>query len=164
MQNECVSLRDMQPGDLDWLVERQRVLYAASDGFNETFGDLVENILQDFLATRDPAHDRAWIAVADDQRLGSVFCARTETSGIAQLRLLFTEPEARGLGLGQRLLSACVDFARLSGNHTLRLWTHDTHQSAIRLYERNGFKMMASEPVCHFGQNREQQHWELQLA
>jgi len=164
MQKESVSLRDIQPGDLDWLVRRHRVLYAASDGFDETFGDLVEQILQDFLLVRDPSHDRAWIAEADGQRLGSIFCVRTETPGIAQLRLLFLEPEARGLGLGQRLLGECIEFARQSGNHTLRLWTHDTHRGAIRLYERYGFKMMTAEPVHHFGQKREQQHWELTLT
>ena len=147
MTPEDVNLRDMANTDLDWLVERHRVLYAQSDGFDESFGVLVEKILRDFLATRDPAHDRAWIAEADGRRLGSIFCVRTEDPGVAQLRLLFLELEARGLGLGQRLLEECIEFARNSGNHTLRLWTHETHRSAIRLYERNGFELTTAEPT-----------------
>ncbi len=164
MKKENLSLRDFQREDLDWLVDRHRVLYEKSEGFDASFGDLVEKILQNFLTTRDPEHDRAWIAEAAGRRLGSIFCVRTDTAGIAQLRLLFLEPEARGLGLGQHLLDACIEFARQSGNHSLRLWTHDTHQKAIRLYERNGFILMATEPVRHFGQDRVQQHWELTLT
>lgn len=164
MAIEDLSLRDMAPTDLEWLVDRHRVLYAESDGFDDSFGVLVEKILREFLATRDPAQDRAWIAEVDGRRLGSIFCVRTDCPGVAQLRLLFLEPEARGLGLGQLLLGKCIDFARASGNHTLRLWTHDTHRSAIRLYQRNGFEMTTAEPVHHFGQDREQQHWELALT
>lgn len=46
---------------------------------------------------------------------------------------------ARGLGVGKRLLSECIDRAKKAGLSTLRLTVHLENEPAIRLYERLGF-------------------------
>lgn len=159
-----VELREMRVGDMGWLIQRHGELYAEADGFDETFEPLVAEILLDFIRNRDPANERAWIASADARRLGSVFCVQSGEPGIAKLRLFLMEPDARGLGLGKRLLDACIEFARQRGYRRMRLWTHESHRAACALYARRGFICVHSEPVRSFGQDLVEQTWELDLT
>jgi GNAT superfamily N-acetyltransferase len=84
------------------------------EGFDASFEPLVARILADF-RNHDPACERGWIARAGDRRIGSIFCVKGPEPGSAKLQAVFLEPEARGLGLGQRLLEACMGFARQAG-------------------------------------------------
>jgi GNAT superfamily N-acetyltransferase len=155
-----VTLRDLEIGDAGWLIERHAILYAREAGFDATFEALVAEILAAYIRTRDPATERAFIAVEDGRRLGSVFCVRSGEPGTAKLLL---EPHARGRGLGQRLLDACLGFAREAGYVRLRLWTHESHRAACALYARNGFRLTDSRPVHSFGQDLVEQTWEITL-
>ena len=139
-------------------------LYAEAEGFDETFEPLVAEILIDFLKNRDPSVERAWIAVREGQRLGSIFCVRSDEPGTAKLRLFLVEPKARGTGLGHRLLQLCIDHARSRGFRKLRLWTHESHTAACALYAKYGFLCVAAEPVRSFGVDLIEQTWELDLT
>lgn len=158
-----VTLRDLEIGDAGWLIERHAVLYARDDGFDATFEALVTEILAAYIRSRDSATERAFIAVEDGRRLGSIFCVQSGEPGVAKLRLFLLEPEARGRGLGQRLLDACLGFARDTGYDRLRLWTHESHRAACALYARNGFRLTESRPVRSFGQDLVEQTWETDL-
>ena len=159
-----VKLRDLGIGDSGWLVQRHGELYARDEGFDATFEALVAEILAEFIRKRSPHSERAWIAECDGQRLGSVFCVKSDTPGVAKLRLFLVEPAARGTGLGRHLLEECIAFARSKGNHTLRLWTHESHRAACALYEKYGFVCTRSEPVTSFGVDLIEQTWELDLT
>ncbi|MBM7069204.1 GNAT family N-acetyltransferase [Actibacterium sp. 188UL27-1] len=160
---EAVRLRDIEIGDAGWLIMRHGELYADDEGFDWTFEPLVAEILVDFLRNRDHRVERAWIAVRGAQRLGSIFCVRQDAQ-TAKLRLFLLEPAARGLGLGQRLLDACLDHARDTGFQRLTLWTHKSHQAACALYARNGFTMLAEQAVHSFGCDLIEQRWEIDLT
>lgn len=156
-----VTLRDIAIGDAGWLIQRHGELYAAAEGFDASFEVLVAEILADFLRNHDPDRERAFIAVTDGgTRLGSIFCVDGGEPGVAKLRLFLLEPEARGLGLGQRLLEACLGFARDVGYLKMRLWTHESHKAACTLYARNGFYCVATAPVHSFGVDLVEQTWE----
>ncbi|MDH6548821.1 ribosomal protein S18 acetylase RimI-like enzyme [Streptomyces sp. SAI-117] len=58
--------------------------------------------------------------------------------GEAEIRMLAVAHEARGQGVGQALVRACVDRAAASGAD-LVLCTQPTMHTAHRLYERLGF-------------------------
>jgi len=158
-----VTFRDLDPGDAGWLIERHAVLYTRDEGFDATFEALVAEILAAYIRRHDPATERAFIAVEDGRRLGSVFCVQSGEPGVAKLRLFLLIPEARGRGLGQRLLDACLGFAREAGYDRLRLWTHESHEAACALYARNGFELIASCPVRSFGVDLVEQTWEIGL-
>jgi GNAT superfamily N-acetyltransferase len=158
-----LTLRDLEIGDAGWLIERHAVLYARDDGFDATFEALVAEILAAYIRDRDPALERAFIAVEDGRRLGSIFCVRSGAPCVAKLRLFLIEPEARGRGLGQTLLDACLGFAKEAGYHSLRLWTHESHRAACALYARNGFRLTESRPVRSFGRDLVEQTWEIAL-
>ena len=160
-------LRGLQPGDAGWVLERHGALYARDDGFGTDFEALVAEILAAFLRRADAVRERGWIAEGPGgQRLGCIFCMAEGPAepGVARLRLFLIEPGARGTGLAQRLLDACLGFARSAGYTTLRLWTHESHRAAGRVYARNGFRLMATAPARSFGQDLVEQQWERALT
>ncbi|NND22447.1 MAG: GNAT family N-acetyltransferase [Silicimonas sp.] len=161
---DSVVLRNLKIGDLGWLIQRHGEYYAENDGFDETFEPLVAEILTDFARNRDPESERGWIAETGARRLGSIFCVQSDEPGVAKLRLFFLDPDARGLGLGQRLLNACIGYARQCGYRRIRLWTHESHRTACALYQKNGFICTAAKPVTSFGQKLVEQTWELDLT
>jgi DNA-binding MarR family transcriptional regulator/GNAT superfamily N-acetyltransferase len=158
-----IVLRDPQPGDLGWVVEQHGALYASEYGFGPGFEALVAEIAAGYLRGFDPAWERGWIAELDGERAGSVFVVR-KSATVAQLRLLILRPEARGLGLGGRLVDACIAFARERGYRKLVLWTNGHLDAARAIYRSRGFECVSSEPLeadYHAGLTSET--WELKL-
>jgi DNA-binding MarR family transcriptional regulator len=87
-------LRELRPGDLGWIVERNGVLYDVECGWDRSYEALVASIVSDYVRHHDPKRENAWIAESGGERAGGVFCVR-KTDDVAQLRLLHVEPEAR---------------------------------------------------------------------
>jgi putative acetyltransferase len=80
-----------------------------------------------------------WVAVDDARRLlgtCGVFPVAPET---LELRKMYLRADARGLGLGKRLLDEAVGWARAHGGRRIVLDTTHQMTRAIRLYEAAGF-------------------------
>jgi GNAT superfamily N-acetyltransferase len=159
-----VTLRALEPGDLGWIVQRNGELYAAEYGWDATFEALVATIVGDFAAGHDPAVERAWIADVDGRRAGCIMCVRADGSAdVAKLRLLLVEPAARGLGVGRRLVTECVDFARAAGYARLVLWTQSILTAARHRYVEAGFELVEAAPHRSFGADLVGETWALDL-
>lgn len=155
-------LRPHQPGDMGWIVHRHAVLYVNEYGWDESFEALVAEIVAHFIQNFDTQRETCWIAEMDGQVVGSVMVVK-QSDEIAKLRLLLVEPQARGLGIGARLVEECIRFARQKGYGKLVLWTNSILVGARRLYERAGFTLVASEPHHSFGHDLVGETWELKL-
>ncbi len=147
---------------MGWVLQSHGSFYAAEHGYNGEFETLVAQIIADFMRKFDPKAERCWIAEMEGRNVGSVLVARRSRT-VAQLRLLLVDPAARGHGIGAKLVSACVRFARKARYRTLMLWTSDGLLSARRLYEAAGFKLIREETGPQFGKRRTMQFWSLRL-
>lgn len=152
------DIRVFTPEDRDWVIAQHSKYYALEAGFDHTFGRLVAKVIDDFLAKYDASVDRGWMAEFDGSPVGCIFCMQ-ETSDVARLRLFFLVPEARGLGLGRRLLHQCMAFSASAGRQQMVLATHESHAAACALYRATGWVLEQSEAVHSFGQDLIEQHW-----
>jgi DNA-binding MarR family transcriptional regulator/GNAT superfamily N-acetyltransferase len=155
-------LRSPQPGDMGWIIHRHGVLYAQEYGWNEEFVALVAEIAATFIQNFDPKRECCWIAERDGEIVGSVFLVR-QSDEVARLRLLLVEPAARGFGIGSRLVTECMRFARQAGYKTITLWTNDVLLAARHIYEKAGFHLVREEPHHSFGHDLVGEIWELAL-
>ena len=65
---------------------------------------------------------------------------------------MWVAPDARGLGLGRRLLLELERHARAAGAKVVRLETNQTLEEAIHLYRSSGYREVAAfndEPYAH---------------
>lgn len=164
-------LRPHRPGDMGWVIARHGALYAQEYGWDMHFEALVARIAADFVDRFDAQREACWIAEREGGNVGCVFLvqARDEATqavrpGIAQLRMLLVEPTARGLGLGERLVTECERFAREKGYERIVLWTNSILTAARHIYRKAGYVMTASEPHRSFGHELVGETWELDLT
>ena len=156
------SIRTFRIGDLAAIASRQSILYETY-GWGRPMeilqGEITTAFLRDFKAGRE----QCWIAERAGRMAGSVLLVDAGDN-VGQLRLLYVEPWARGLGIGQALVAECVAFARAAGYAMVRLWTHSVLTSARRIYEGAGFRIVATEVHDEFGKPEQSETWELALT
>ena len=157
-----VQIRPFRATDVSWLVEQHSTLYARDEGFDASFGALVQQILDAFVVGHDPAREQGWIAEHNGKSLGSIFCVSLNEK-TAKLGLFLLVPEARGQGLAQRMLDSCMGFARHVGYAEMQLRTHESHRAACALYRANGWELLDSKPVHSFGVDLVEQSWKIRL-
>jgi GNAT superfamily N-acetyltransferase len=157
-------LRAHRTGDMEWITRRHGETYAKQYGWDSSFQTLVGQICSDFERNFDPALEHCWIAEIGGQKVGSIAVARSGEEGVAKLRLLLVEEEARGYGLGSHLVDECHRFVRAVGYRRMRLWTTDQQKEARQIYRRKGYVLVAEEPVHAFGKDMVNETWELDLT
>jgi GNAT superfamily N-acetyltransferase len=119
---------------------RLRALADAPDAFGTTLAEdeaRSADSWRDRLAREDHA---TFLAVVDGRDVGMAVGGpswRGDTT--AGLYGMWVAPEARGQGVGDRLIEAVVAWARSRGHPRILLDVGDENAPAIRLYERHGF-------------------------
>ncbi|MFZ5675406.1 MAG: bifunctional helix-turn-helix transcriptional regulator/GNAT family N-acetyltransferase [Pseudomonadota bacterium] len=155
-------LRAPVTGDFGWIIHRHGALYGREYGWNEEFEALVAEIVAKFIREFKPARELCRVADKGGRVVGSVFVVEADAE-TAKLRLLYVEPDARGEGLGGRLVDEAVNFARAAGYRRMTLWTNDLLTAARHIYEKAGFRLVSEEPHDSFGHKLTGQYWELEL-
>ena len=67
-----------------------------------------------------------------------------------ELAKMAVAPEARGRGIGDLLMGACIDLARTKGSRSIILESNTKQEAAINLYRKFGFKEIPLDPDSHF--------------
>ncbi len=81
-----------------------------------------------------------WLVWRDGKAVAVVGLRALGCAGSCEMKRLWVDPSAQGLGLGRRLAELCVAEARARGYVTMRLDTLPTLTAAIALYETMGFR------------------------
>ena len=71
-------------------------------------------------------------------------------NNVCELKKMYFLPAGRGKGLGQTILSKCVNAARELGYEYCYLETFNTMSGAMKLYAKNGFEPI-SKPMGNTG-------------
>ncbi|MEZ5460421.1 GNAT family N-acetyltransferase [Dokdonella sp.] len=122
-------------------------------------GDLAELIaLENRVFSGDRLSARQWnrhlasdtarvlVARSHGMLLGASVVFFRSNSSIARLYSLATVPEARGRGIGERLVAASEQLARRRHCRSIRLEVRRDNSSAQRLYERRGYLRIGERP------------------
>ncbi len=161
-RERSVVLRPHRVGDMGWVVHSESVGYARQFGWNEELEALVSKIVYEFLSQYDPTRERCWIAEVDGVAVGHIFLVKHPTDpGAARLRLLYVEPAARGLRIGETLVRECLRFAQMAGYARVVLWTQSILTAAHKIYAKAGFRLVKETPHTSFGKHLTGQEWEL---
>ncbi|RJF91533.1 GNAT family N-acetyltransferase [Sphingomonas cavernae] len=157
------TLRSFRAGDMGMIAGRQSALYAEHHGWGRPMEILQGEVTTSFLRDFRQGREQCWVAERAGRMLGSIFCCDSGDNA-AQLRLLYVEPDARGLGIGEALVHECVEFARASGYAKIWLWTHSVLLSARRIYAAVGFEIVSVDMHDAFGEPEQGETWEMALG
>ena len=123
-------------------------------GYNAFYGregatalptEVIEMTWQRFFEPAEPVH--ALVAEHNGVLVGLAHYlfhrSTTQIQPTCYLQDLFTSEQARGAGVGRKLILAVYDRALASGSPRVYWQTHETNETAMRLYnqigERSGF-------------------------
>ena len=137
-----MELRLALPEELEEVGRLTREAYVG-DGFMDADAPYVSQLVDTERRAREA---EVWVAVEDDQVLGSVtFCPagsayrEIDRDGDGEFRMLAVSHAARGRGVGQALVELCMRRSRELGYDGIRMSTMDRMTAAHRVYERLGF-------------------------
>lgn len=131
-----------RPGCIGDIVALHARYYAQAWKFDLAFEAKVAAELAAFLSSMDPCRD-LFVATYEGERLyGSIVVDVTGGGpGGAHLRWFIVSDEARGTGLGSRLMAQAMRFCDDSDLERVWLTTFRGLDAARRLYERHGFRL-----------------------
>lgn len=144
------------------ITARQSILYDEAYGWGRPMEALIGEITARFLREYREGREDCWVIESGGRMLGCVFLVE-EDAETARLRLLYVEPEARGLGIGTALVRQCTEFARAQGYRRITLWTHAVLESARRIYAAEGYLLTSTQVHSDFGKPEKSEHWLLEL-
>jgi len=150
----------LQPGDLGMVVHLHGIVYAREYGLDASFEPYVAKPLAEFAIS---GAGRLWIAEEGERIVGSIAVVDA-SDRVGQLRWFLLVPEARGTGLGKRLLEAALAYARERDFERLYLWSFSDLSDALRLYERAGFKATETKTSVVWGAERTEVRMDLDLG
>jgi len=124
-----IDVRPLADEERDWLRQTLRDAWS---------GDTVVGRGQ----TWTPGELPALVAVDDGERVG----VATYTVGGDTAELVTLNAFKEGIGAGRRLVEAVAEAARAAGAARLRVMTTNDNTRALRLYQRNGFRLAELRP------------------
>ncbi len=121
---------------------RFKVCPVLKEKFESLYKLWLEKSLQGVLA------DCVFGYVESDTVLGFVTCKKT--GSIVTIGLISVAPQARGKGIGNKLLKATLDYAMSESCTRVAVRTQGVNTTAIAFYEAFGFDLVQRRHLYHF--------------
>lgn len=134
----------------------------ATPGDAAAVREIVRGVLEEYGLPPDPggidrdledldafyfAHGGGFLVAVDDEGVVVGSCGVVPLDGATwELRKMYLRADARGQGLGKRLLAHALDFVRGHGGKRVELETASVLVEAIALYTRAGFRPLPRSP------------------
>ncbi len=161
---EELQLTGYFPGVIGKVTELHAVYYNQHWGFDVSFETQVGRELSQFMSNFHEDTDGFWVALFREQFAGAVAIDGSlgATEG-ARLRWFIVAPTLQGNGIGRELIRCAVEFCRNVGHKKVFLWTFRGLDSARKLYEQAGFRIVEESEVDQWGAHITEQKFELTL-
>ncbi|ARK29769.1 GNAT family N-acetyltransferase [Halalkalibacter krulwichiae] len=145
-----MKIRDAKANELDY-IRNQRL--AAYSEHAQVISDDHWQALKKAVSSKADTQDGVELIVAEieGQIVGSValfppkadaYEGLVEEVDYSEIRLLAVSPEARGKGVALALVTECIERTKIKGYSAIGLHTADFMESALKLYNRLGFKRL----------------------
>ena len=153
----------LTPGDVGQITYLHGVVYDEEYGLDTTFEAYVAKPLAEFTLNQDNPRHRIWVVEKDGVVCGSAAVVE-HSQEEAQFRWLILSREARGLGLGRRLIEWALRFCRDQGYRSVFLWTFSELEAAAHLYRSHGFKLTEKKTHTIWGRDITEQRYDLRFS
>jgi len=152
------------PGIVGKITEEHAIYYYENWGFDITFEAQVGRELSEFLTEFQKERDGFWVATVAGDFAGSIAIdGRNQSNEGSRLWWFIISPRFHGGGIGTILLRKSIEFCKEAGHKRVYLWTFKGLESARYLYEKEGFRLCKTHKVRQWGQDIEEQMFELNL-
>lgn len=135
------------------LTERHREIYET-----DTIGGEDPGLQFDGHLARVGA-ERIWLDEVDGEVVGMVGLIPENHDGSPEIEPVIVVPQARGIGVGRRLVEHVVDVAREIGARDVVVSAVGRNAEAIRFYHEMGFDTIGYVELSHDLRPREDQPW-----
>jgi N-acetylglutamate synthase-like GNAT family acetyltransferase len=151
----------LKPGDLGYITYLHGKIYAEEYGFDTSFEPYVASPLSEFSLSENQ-RQKIWIVEKADEIVGCIAIVDAGDN-LAQLRWLLLTKEARGQGIGKKLMKYAIDYCSEQGFEGVFLWTVDLLEAAAGLYCSHGFRVTEEKRHRLWGLMLNEQRYDLKL-
>lgn len=156
----AATIRPYEPGDLGRLATLNVVYYSTKWDFPGAFFEAkITAGMAALLETLEGPGNGWWSAELDGDYIGGIVIDGNNPAA-AQLRWFILSEKARGQGVGQALLDAAMQHCRAKGFPLVFLSTFRGLDTARRLYERAGFRLVNEKENTTWGTPKSEQRFE----
>lgn len=143
-ENLQYSIRTAQPSDAEALAALRYALRASTGRATEPQGDFIKRCAAWMEEHLKEAAWHCWVAEINEHLAGAVWLQlvekipnpRAEPEHHAYITNFYVEEQARGQGIGTKLLREVIEWCRTRDVHAIILWPTERSRT---LYERHGF-------------------------
>ena len=134
---EPVFAKDFADLNYDWIAES----YVIEEHDREVLDNPFESVIE--------PGGQIFFALVDGKAVGTVALIQMGDASL-ELAKMAVSQKHRGLGLGDKLMAACVEYAAATGKARIVLESNTKQAAAINLYRKFGFVEIPLDPNSSF--------------
>jgi RimJ/RimL family protein N-acetyltransferase len=148
--NDNLIVRPAKIDEIETLLEFEQGIIAAERPFDPTIKD-GEAHYYDLAKLIESPLSAVFVAELGGELIASGYVQEKEAndylkhSRYAYIGFMYVRPEHRGKGVSQKILDALLDWAKTHDLTEIRLEVYSENLSAIKAYEKAGFKPLVLE-------------------
>lgn len=156
--------REFHVGDPQAIIDLHERTYKPEYGMDDRFIEGVSLSIEQALERGWPEGGAVRIVEGPGPGISGSAALTDEGGGEGRVRWVVLAPEARGLGLGRRMITEVVEEARRLGMDRLELDTFGALRAAASIYRSLGFELVREEQTDKWGPSIAFQRYVLDLV